>query len=145
MTGVCLCLHDTVRNITVTKEKNYCKKSAIPYYHKLFKSQGNMRMVRVQFRSLLILRRKSAKKLSATETWILQPPNMLHSFPGWQMKDICEGQCFEKGLGPCKNADSVHASGDRYMNIATTRPNRLSGLIWWKFAKYYATISFKTK
>mgnify|MGYP007038730448 CR=1 FL=1 len=62
MTVVCLSLpawHGSEYHYN--KGKNNFTKSAIPHHHGLFKSQGNLRMSRDQFWSLLILRRKSAE------------------------------------------------------------------------------------
>ena len=37
---------------------------------------------------------KIRRKLPFTETWIPEPPNMLHSLSGWHMKDICHTHFF---------------------------------------------------
>ena len=49
---------------------------------------GNLRRSRDQFWSRLILRQKTAENYRPRKLEYLCPPNMGHSFPGWQMKDI---------------------------------------------------------
>ena len=137
---VFICLRDRVRNITMTKGKNYFTKSAIPYYHGLFQSQGNLRMGRDQFWSRLILRGISVENYPSQKLEYLSPLTCYIASQGgkWKIFAICIFNIniynfffFFEQLALGKGLDCVEVGeGNQCFNVIKHKPKVWVGAIF---------------